>query len=302
MSPTPASAKPISDLRRRMLEDMAVRRFGAKTRHDYVRHIETFTRFLGRSPDTATAEDLRRFQVQETAQGSKPPKMNTQVSALRFFFKTTLGRADLAHSLARVNYQRKLPRVLSPEDVARLLEAAPGPGLKHKAALSVAYGAGLRRSEVVALRVSDIDSKRMLIRVEQGKGCKDRHAMLSPQLLAILRAWWEQCRSRGWLFPGQDPLLPITDRQLNRACHTAADAAGLGSWISPHTLRHSFATHLMESGIDVRIIQVLLGHSKLETTARYTHVASNILRTVVSPLDRLTLPEPSKKKEPESAK
>jgi integrase/recombinase XerD len=302
MSPTPASAKPISDLRRRMLEDMAVRRFGEKTRHDYVRHIETFTRFLGRSPDTATAEDLRRFQVHETAQGSKPPKMNTQVSALRFFFKTTLGHADLAHSLARVNYQRKLPRVLSPEDVARLLEAAPGPGLKHKAALSVAYGAGLRRSEVVALRVSDIDSKRMLIRVEQGKGRKDRHAMLSPQLLAILRAWWEQCRSRGWLFPGQDPLLPITDRQLNRACHAAADAAGLGSWISPHTLRHSFATHLMESGIDVRIIQVLLGHSKLETTARYTHVATNILRTVVSPLDRLTLPEPSKKKEPQPAK
>ena len=294
--------KPISDLRRRMLEDMAVRRFSEKTKHDYIRHIEAFTRFLGRSPDTATAEDLRRFQVHEMEQGAKPPKMNTQVSALRFFLKTTLGRLDLAHSLARVDYPRKLPRVLSPEDVARLLEAAPGPGLKYKAALSVAYGAGLRRSEVVALRVSDIDSKRMLIRVEQGKGRKDRHGMLSPQLLAILRAWWEQCRSRGWLFPGQDPLLPITDRQLNRACHAAADAAGLGTWISPHTLRHSFATHLMESGIDVRIIQVLLGHSKLDTTARYTHVATNILRTVVSPLDRLTLPTPSSKRETEPAK
>jgi integrase/recombinase XerD len=296
------SQKPISDLRRRMLEDMAVRRFGEKTQHDYIRHIETFAIFLGRSPDTATAEDLRRFQVHETERGSKPPKMNTQVSALRFLFKTTLGRLDLAHQLARVNYSRKLPRVLSPEDVTRLLEAAPGPGLKYKAALSVAYGAGLRRSEVVALRISDIESKRMLIRVEQGKGRKDRHAMLSPRLLTILRAWWQQCRSRGWLFPGQDPLLPITDRQFNRACHAAADAAGLGSWVSPHTLRHSFGTHLMESGLDVRIIQVLLGHSKLETTARYTHVATNILRTVVSPLDRLTLPEPSEKKDPEPAK
>jgi integrase/recombinase XerD len=296
------SQKPISDLRRRMLEDMAVRRFSEKTKHDYIRHIEAFTRFLGRSPDTATPEDLRRFQVHEMEQGAKPPKMNTQVSALRFFLKTTLGRLDLVHNLARVEYPRKLPRVLSPEDVARLLEAAPGPGLKYKAALSVAYGAGLRRSEVVALRVCDIDSKRMLIRVEQGKGGKDRHGMLSPQLLEVLRAWWLQCRSQGWLFPSRDPLLPITDRQLNRACHAAADAAGLGSWVAPHTLRHSFGTHLMEAGVDVRIIQVLLGHSKLETTARYTHVATNILRTVVSPLDRLTLSPPNPKKETEPAK
>jgi integrase/recombinase XerD len=296
------SQKPTSDLRRRMLEDMAVRRFSEKTKHDYIRHIEALTRFLGRSPDTATPEDLRRFQVHEMEQGAKPPKMNTQVSALRFFLKTTLGRLDLVHNLARVEYPRKLPRVLSPEDVARLLEAAPGPGLKYKAALSVAYGAGLRRSEVVALRVCDIDSKRMLIRVEQGKGGKDRHGMLSPQLLEVLRAWWLQCRSQGWLFPSRDPLLPITDRQLNRACHAAADAAGLGSWVAPHTLRHSFGTHLMEAGVDVRIIQVLLGHSKLETTARYTHVATNILRTVVSPLDRLTLSPPNPKKETEPAK
>ena len=169
--------KPISDLRRRMLEDMAVRRLGEKTQHDYIKHVETFAVFLGRSPDTATAEDLRRFQVHEIEQGSKPPKMNTQVSALRFFLKITLGRLDLAHQLARVDYPRKLPRVLSPADVARLLEAAPGPGLKYKAALSVAYGAGLRCAEVVALRVSDIDSKRMLIRVEQGKG---RSAQVAP--------------------------------------------------------------------------------------------------------------------------
>jgi integrase/recombinase XerD len=172
--------------------------------------------------------------------------------------------------------------VLSPEEGARLLEAAPGPGLKYQAALSIAYGAGLRAGEVMMLRVSDIDSKRMLIRVEQGKGKKDRHAMLSPQLLELLRAWWLQCRSQGWLFPSRDPLLPITARQLNRACHMAAEAAGLGTWVSPHTLRHSFAPHLLENSIDVRVIQVLLGHAKLETTARYTHVATNVLRAVTS--------------------
>lgn len=301
MNSKPSSTKPISDLRRRMLEDMAVRRIGEKTQHDYIQLVETFSIFIGRSPDTATSEDLRRFQVHQVQQGAKPPKMNTQVSALRFFFKTTLGRYDLVHQLARVEYPRKLPRVLSPQDVAQLLEASPGPGLKYKAALSIAYGAGLRGGEVVMLRVSDIDSQRMLIRVEQGKGQKDRHAMLSPQLLVILQAWWKQCRSRGWLFPGQDPLLPLTTRQLNRACHMAADAAGLGSWVSPRTLRHSFATHLMEAGVDVRIIQVLLGHSKLETTARYTHVATNLLRTIESPLDRLTLPEFTVKREPEPA-
>jgi site-specific recombinase XerD len=207
-------------------------------------------------------------------------------------FQVTLGRPDLAHQLTRINYPRKLPRILSPEDVARLLEAAPGPGLKYKAALSAAYGAGLRAAEVVMLRVSDIDSKRMLIRVEQGKGGKDRYAMLSPQLLEVLRAWWRQCRSKGWLFPGRDPILPTATRQLNRACHMAADAAGLGNWISPHTLRHSFATHLLESHTDVRVIQVLLGHAKLDTTARYAQVATNTLHTVTSPLDRLTLPEP----------
>jgi site-specific recombinase XerD len=217
--------------------------------------------------------------------------MNGQASALRFFFTITLGRADLAHQLARMHYPRKLPRVLTPDQVARLIEAAPGPGLKHKAALSVAYGAGLRGCEVVMLRVGDIDSERMLIRVEMGKGRKDRHAMLSPQLLELLRAWWSQCRSRGWLFPGRDPLLPMTVRQINRVCHMAAEAAGLGSWVTPHTLRHSFATHLLESDIDVRVIQVLLGHAKLDTTARYTHVATNVLRTVMSPLDRLTLPK-----------
>ena len=281
--------KPVSDLRRRMLADMTIRSFSDKTKNDYIRHVEALAVFLGRSPDTATGDDLRRFQLHQVEQGTQPPKLNSQASALRFFFTITLGRADIAHQLARAHYPRKLPRVLTPEKVARLLEAAPGPGLKYKAALSVAYGAGLRGGEVVRLRVGDIDSERMLIRVEMGKGRKDRHAMLSPQLLALLRAWWRQCRSRGWLFPGRDPLQPITTRQLNRVCHMAAQAAGLGSWVTPHTLRHSFATHLLESHTDVRVIQVLLGHAKLDTTARYTHVATNVLRTVMSPLERLTL-------------
>ncbi len=177
-SVTPAAAAPISDLRRRMLQDMTNRNFGDKTQRDYIRHIETFAKFIGRSPDTVTGDDIRRFQSAEIANGAQPPKMNTQASALRFFFTVTLGRIDLAHQLARTNYPRKLPRILTPDEVGRLLEAAPGPGLKYKAALGIAYGAGLRGGEVVMLRVSDIDSRRMLIRVEMGKGRKDRHAML----------------------------------------------------------------------------------------------------------------------------
>ena len=283
------SAEAASPLRRRMIEDMSVRKFTEKTQHDYIRHVEQFAKFLGRSPDTATGEDLRRYQVHQTKSGVQPPTVNTSAVALRFLFTVTLGRANLATQLARVRYPRRLPRVLSPADVVRLLEAAPGPGLKYKAALSVAYGAGLRVAEVAALKVSDINSKRMLIRVEQGKGGKDRHAMLSPQLLKVLRAWWRQCRSKGWLFPGNDPFLPITTRQLNRACHVAAEVAGLGTWISPHTLRHSFATHLLESRTDVRVIQVLLGHASLETTAKYAQVATNLLRRVTSPLDHLSL-------------
>lgn len=293
------STKPISDLRCRMIEDMSIRNFGSKTQTDYIRHVERFVKFLGRSPETATGEDLRRYQVHLKTNGVQPPTMNSSTVALRFFFTTTLGLGNLGQQLTRIDYPRKLPRILSPEEVGRLLEAAPGPGLKYKAAFSVAYGAGLRAAEVVSLKVSDIDSQRMLLRVEQGKGRKDRHAMLSPQLLELLRAWWLQCRSQGWLFPGRDPFLPVTTRQLNRACKMAADVANLGSWVSPHTLRHSFATHLLENHTDVRVIQVLLGHAKLDTTARYTQVATNTLRTVTSPLDRLTFPKgkPSKKED-----
>ena len=281
--------KPISDLRRRMLEDMAVRKFGEKTQSDYIRHVASLAKFLGRSPDTATPEDLRRFQVQQAKAGTGAPTVNGSVSALRFFFKVTLDQPDMGRHLTMVRYQQKLPRVLTPEEVARLMDVAPG--FKYRAALGVAYGAGLRVSEVASLKVSDIDSCNMRIRVEQGKGQRDRHAMLSPRLLQLLQDWWHFAKPRTWLFPGRDPLLHITARQLYRVVREAAETAEIKKPVSPHTLRHSFATHLLEQGVDIRIIQVLLGHTKLDTTARYAHVASKVLREVVSPLDVLAPPK-----------
>jgi integrase/recombinase XerD len=243
--------------------------------------------FLGRSPDTASYEDVRRFQLHVATSGVGTGAVNQTVAALRFFFRVTLGQRDITEHTAFVHEPRKLPVVLSPEEMARLLDAAPG--LKYKAALSIAYGAGLRASEVVALKVSDIDSTRMLIRVEQGKGRKDRYVMLSPHLLDLLRAWWKVARPKGWLFPGQNRVNPLTTRQFNRACHAAALMAGIDKRVSPHTLRHSFATHLLEQNIDIRVIQVLLGHAKLDTTALYTRVATKTIREVMSPLDRITL-------------
>lgn len=276
----------ISPLRRRMIEDMTVRKFVEKTQKDYIRHVKGLSTFLGRSPDTATAEDLRRYQLHLTESGVRPPSVNGAVSALRFFFSVTLDRPEVTKLLAFVAEPRKIPVVLSPEEVTRFLDAAPGP--KYKAAFSAAYGAGLRVSEVVALKVSDIDSERMLLRIEQGKGRKDRFAMLSPQLLDLLRDWWRIARPQVWLFPGRDRINPLTTRQFNRAVHAAAHMAEIAKRVTPHTLRHSFATHLLEQNIDIRVIQVLLGHAKLETTSLYTRVATNTIRTVMSPLDRLT--------------
>jgi integrase/recombinase XerD len=276
----------ISPLRRRMIEDMTVRKFIEKTQKDYIRHVKGLTTFLGRSPDTAAAEDLRRYQLHLTESGIRPPSINGAVSALRFFFSVTLDRPEVTKLLTFVAEPRKIPVVLSPEEVTRFLDAAPGP--KYKAAFSAAYGAGLRVSEVVALKVSDVDSERMLLRIEQGKGRKDRFAMLSPQLLALLRDWWRIARPQVWLFPGRDRINPLTTRQFNRAVHAAAHMAEVAKRVTPHTLRHSFATHLLEQNIDIRVIQVLLGHAKLETTSLYTRVATNTIRTVMSPLDRLT--------------
>src|SRR4051794_13470912 len=286
-----SSPRPASALRARMIEDMNVRGFSEKTRNDYIRNVRAFAAFIGRSPDTATAEDLRRFQLHQTQAGMQPPSVNSAVSALRFFFTVTLDRPELARRLTVVPQPRRLPAVLSADEVTLLLQAAPGP--KYKAAFATAYGAGLRVSEVVALRVGDVDSERMLLRVELGKGRKDRHAMLSPQLLELLRVWWREGRRRslllpgGWLFPGRNPVEPLSARQLCRAVRAAAQAAGITKRVSPHTLRHSFATHLLEQDVDIRVIQTLLGHAKLDTTALYTRVANTTIRAVTSPLDRL---------------
>jgi len=230
---------------------------------------------------------VRRYQLHLAASGVGVPSLNQTVSTLRFFFRVTLRRHDIVEHTHFVHEPRKLPVVLSPEEVARLLDAAPG--LKYKAALSVAYGAGLRAAEVISLKVSDIDSKQMIIRVEQGKGGKDRNVMLSPSLLDLLRTWWRAARPQGWLFPGRDPAQPMTTRQLNGACHAAAQMADINRRVSLHTLRHSFATHLLEQNIDVRVIQVLLGHAKLDTTALYTRVATKTISEVMSPLEHIAL-------------
>ena len=279
--------KALSPLRRRMIEDMTIRKLAPKTQQGYIRTIKDLAVFLGRSPDTASYEDVRRFQVDLVTNGTGTPILNHTVSALRFFFRVTLRRYDIIEHTAFIHEPRKLPVVLSPEEVARLLDAAPG--LKYKAALSVAYGAGLRAAEVVSLKVGDIDSERMVIRVEQGKGRKDRNVMLSPHLLELLRAWDKVAHPRGWLFPGQSPVNPLTTRQFNRACHTAAQTADIKKRVSPHTLRHSFATHLLEQNVDIRVIQVLLGHANLDTTALYTRVATKTIRKVMSPLEHIAL-------------
>ncbi len=286
--------KSISPLRQRMLEDMTMRKLKPKTQASYLRAVKNFAQYFGRSPQFATAEDLRRYQLHLVEVGTSNISINSAITALRFFFHVTVGRAQVTDTLTTVPTPRKLPRVLSAEDVARLLEAASN--AKYKAALSVAYGAGLRTSEVLHLKIRDIDSTRMLLHVEQGKGDKDRNAMLSPALLSVLREWWRIAHVQhlmldgGWLVPGQNPVNPLSTRQLNRACHAAARTAGLDKPVSMHTLRHSFATHLLEQKVDIRVIQVLLGHKKLETTALYSQVATRTLRDIQSPLDALTLP------------
>jgi site-specific recombinase XerD len=276
-----------------MLDDMRMRQLADKTQSHYIRAVRQFSRYLGRAPDTATVEDLRNYQLYLVDRGSSPISLNAAISGLKFFFVVTAQHPELMARMQPVRVPRTLPVVLSREEVARLIAAAEN--LKHQAALSVAYGAGLRASEVVALKVGDIDSQRMTLRVEQGKGRKDRYAMLSPVLLERLRVWWRVARAQaqgkmldgGWLFPGMDPIDHWSTRQLNRAIHAAAEAAGLDKRVSLHTLRHSFATHLLEAKVDVRVIQVLLGHKKLETTALYTQVATDLLREVISPLETL---------------
>ena len=287
------SNKSTSPLRQRMIDDMTLRKLSPSTQAGYLRTVVKFTRFFGQSPDLASPEDLRAFQLHMVEEGVSSTTINATLTGLTFLFGVTLDRPSALKRMSRVHQPQKLPRVLSVDEVARLLRGATN--LKHRAALSVAYGAGLRASEVVHLKVTDIDSDRMILRVVQGKGQRDRYAMLSPSLLVLLRAWWRQghaqgqMRPGGWLFPGRNPMNPLSTRQLNHICHAAAAVAELDQRISMHTLRHSFATHLLENKVDIRVIQVLLGHRKLETTARYSHVATRTLSEVTSPLEHLVL-------------
>ena len=290
------STQAVSPLRQRMIDDMTQRRLNPKTQDAYLRAVIKLTRFLGRSPDSASADDLRRFQLHLAQNGVSNQTINASITGLRFFFEVTLDDHQALRKMRTVRSPRKLPVVLSPDEVRRLLEATTS--VKYKAALATAYGAGLRASEVTHLKVTDIDSQRMVIRVEQGKGSKDRNAMLSPALLALLRHWWRIAQAQrrmlkgGWLFPGQNPVNPLSTRQLRRAMVASVKLAGLDKPVSLHSLRHAFATHLLEQGIDIRLIQVLLGHKKLETTAMYSHVANRTLRDAQSPLDALSLDPP----------
>ena len=257
-----------SKLRQRMIEEMRMRKLCDKTQASYIRAVRKFAGYLGRSPDSANVEDLRNFQLHLVDHGVSPITLNATITGLKFFFDITLDRAELMARMQPVSVPRTLPVILSREEVSRLIAAAGN--LKHQTALSVAYGAGLRVSEVVALKVGDIDSERMTLRIEQGKGHKDRYAMLPPVLLERLRTWWRVARAQGkmldggWLFPGLNPIESLSTRQLNRAIHAAAEAAQIDKRVSMHTLRHSFATHLLEQKVDIRVIQVLLGHKRLD--------------------------------------
>jgi len=287
----------ITPLRRRMIEDMNGRKLAAGTQKGHLRACLRFTAFLGRSPDSATREDLRCFQLHLSETGVGICTRNRTMTGLRFLFRVTLGRLDLANEIYHIREPRKIPLVMSPDEAKRLLVMAKN--LKVRVLLSLAYGCGLRAGEVVRLRAGDIDSAQGIIRVVQAKGRKDRHVMLSKDLLALLRQWWRvrptgqdkgTAPQRCWLFPGRRKGRPITTRQFSRLFHETATAAGITKPVTLHTLRHSFATHLLERGTDIRHIQALLGHDKLDTTARYTRVATGTIAGIESPLDLLSAP------------
>jgi integrase/recombinase XerD len=279
--------KAISPLRQRLIDDMAIRRLGPKTQHDYIRRVKSFADFVGHSPDKATAEDVHRYQLRLASIGATVSTVNATASALRFFFRVTLKRSDLADEVVSVREPRRLPVVLSPEEVGRLLASTTN--IKQKAALSLTYATGLRASEVISLKLTDIDRDRMVIRVEQGKGKKDRYVILSPNLLELLREWWRVARKKGWMDPDQPWLFPgyrgrhMSARQLHRLVRMAAARAGITKRVGVHTLRHSFATHLLEQKTDIRVIQVLL---EAETYCPPTPDRGADLLPVPSPLRR----------------
>ena len=281
----------ISPLRQRMIEDMTLRKLSPKTQLAYIRAVVKLSDYLGHSLIKATAEELREFQLDMVNHGVSGITINATIVGLRFLFEKTLERPETLSKMSSVPVPRKLPIILDREEVGRLLIAANHP--KYQAALAVGYAAGLRISEIVALKIADIDGPRKVLRVEQGKGSKDRYALLSPVLLEYLRTWWHFANHHhlmlngGWLFPSTNPVNHLSSRQLSRAFHAAAIDAGITKQVSMHSLRHGFATHLLEDGVDIRTIQVLLGHKKLESTALYAQVATDILHKVISPLDKL---------------
>jgi len=280
-------------LRQRINEDMILRKLATNTQISYIRGVNKLCEFLQHSPETSTQEELREFQLFMVTHGVSGITVNATLTALKFFFKITLDKPEVIARVCPVTVARKLPEVLSLYEAKRFMSCPMHP--KFKAALAVAYGSGLRVSEVVSLKVSDIDSERMILRVEQGKGSRDRYALLSPALVDHLRDWWCFANREGqmfqgsWLFPGLNPIDHMTARHLSRVCKQTAKAADIEKNVSMHTLRHSFATHLLEAGVDIRVIQVLLGHAQLNTTARYTKVATDLLRHVISPLDSLSI-------------
>jgi len=297
----------ISPLRQRMIEDMNARKLGKHTQRGHISSCKRFAAFLKRSPDTATAEDLRRFQLHLSETGTSICNRNRIMTGLRFLFRVTLRRLELAAEIYHIREPQKIPQVMSPDETRRLLAVATS--LKARVALSLCYGCGLRAGEVVRLKVKHIDRAQNVIRIEQSKGRKDRNVMLSPEMIDLLRQWWKARRGfdahttplqERWLFPGRKSGMPMTTRQLNRLFHEAAAGAGIKKGVTLHALRHSFATHLLERGTDIRIIQALLGHDKLDTTARYTRVATGMIASIKSPLDLLSQPrkKPGKKSDP----
>ncbi|WP_426232186.1 site-specific integrase [Pararhizobium sp. DWP3-4] len=277
----------MSPLRRRMTDDMTIRNLSPATQRSYLRAVTKFSRYFGRSPDRLGLEDVRALQVRLVWSGLSWPALNQTVCALRFFFGITLGHAEIPERIAYARTPGKLPTILNGDDIVRFLEAVPS--LRTRTALTTAYAAGLRASVAVHLKVRDIDGERGIIRVEHGKGGKDRNVMLSAQLLAILRVYGRLARPEVWRFLGRDETKPIDVQVLYSACRSACNAAGIHKRVTVHTLRHSFATRLPESGTDIRIIQVLLGHNNLSTTARYAKVSNTLIRGTTSPLDRLML-------------
>jgi integrase/recombinase XerD len=277
----------ISPLRRRMIEDMTIRNLSRSTQQSYIYAVAKFSRHFKCSPDRLGMEDVRTYQLHLIDHKYSWSHINQVACALRFFYGITLGQKEAVERIVAGREPEKLPPVLSGEEIMRFLNAVPG--LRNRVALTTAYAAGLRIGEVVRLKISAIDSERMLLHIEGGKGGKDRYAMLSPRLLKILRAYWKRARPHRWLFPGHEPGGHVSRGALQAACRAARRRAGIGKQVTAHSLRHSFATHLLENGTDIRIIQVLLGHSHLETTARYAQVATGLIAGTVSPFDQLAI-------------